>query len=280
MKRLTAGLMAAALLLSIPPEVRTQTKTLTYETATLTATVEAIDASTRTLTLKGEKGNYVDIVKDVINVVSCHVAADKLTGIPLKTKENPKGLYTEMEMFDMLTTLFTVTFLTFDDPEHSWRLHEAATQAGTIIGALTAKSIMEVAPSTAPNFVGGLAARASSFIWPPNSKPSYPFLSKLTESGRPLDELLGNILGVAVGASVNYAQAAVHVVAFYLDEARAKEKEHIVQLVNRNDTESATLLRGYVCEAMRLKPQFPGLWREALVDAVIPQGPGLPPVEI
>ena len=29
-----------------------------------------------------------------------------------------------------------------------------------------------------------------------------------------------------------------------------------------------------------LKPQFPGLWREAVVDATIPQGPGLPPLEI
>jgi len=80
MKRLTAGLMAAALLLSIPPEVRTQTKTLTYETATLTATVEAIDASTRTLTLKGEKGNYVDIVApESMTKFSAIKVGDKIT---------------------------------------------------------------------------------------------------------------------------------------------------------------------------------------------------------
>jgi len=67
-----------------------------------------------------------------------------------------------------------------------------------------------------------------------------------------LDELLGNILGVAVGASVNYAQASVHVIDFYLDDARAKEREHIVQLSNGEGSESAELLRGYVCEAMRM----------------------------
>ena len=43
-----------------------------------------------------------------------------------------------------------MTFLTVDDPEHSFSLHEAATQVGTIIGALAAKSIMQVAPSTVP----------------------------------------------------------------------------------------------------------------------------------
>jgi hypothetical protein len=219
-------------------------------------------------------------VKDVINIVSTHVAADKLCGIPLKTKDNPSGLYTEQETFDMLTTLFTVTFLTFDDAEHSFSLHEAATQAGTIIGALTMKSILEVSPATASNFIGRIAAKIGSLIASPQDKPSYPFLSKLTETGRPIDELLGNILGVAVGASVNYAQASVHVIDFYLDDAREKERKHIVQLCNSKDAQSAELLLGYVREAMRLRPQFPGLYREATVDATIAQGPGLPPMEI
>jgi hypothetical protein len=39
-----------------------QTKTLTGETQTVSATVEAINVSTRTLTLKGPKGNFMDIV--------------------------------------------------------------------------------------------------------------------------------------------------------------------------------------------------------------------------
>ncbi|KAG6861077.1 hypothetical protein C0995_004175 [Termitomyces sp. Mi166 len=29
-----------------------------------------------------------------------------------------------------------------------------------------------------------------------------------------------------------------------------------------------------------LKPQFSGLWRQAVVDAVIDQGPGLPPLKV
>jgi hypothetical protein len=91
----------------------------------------------------------------------------------------------------------------------------------------------------------------TSLIASPQNKPCYPFLSKLTETGRPVDELLGNILGVAVGASVNYAQASVHVIEFYLDSAREKEYNHIVQLSKNSDAQSAELLRGYVCEAMR-----------------------------
>ncbi|KAG6917742.1 hypothetical protein DXG01_001280 [Tephrocybe rancida] len=215
-------------------------------------------------------GNYVDIVKDVINVVSAHVSADKLTGIDLKTNDNPSGMFTENEFFDMLTTL----------PESSFALHEAATQAGTIIGGLTAKSILQIAPSASPNFIGKVVASVTSSIWPATQRPCYPFLSSLTATGRPIDELLGNILGVAVGACVNYAQAAVNVIDFYLDEARTEERKAIVSLVNSKDAQTDVLLRGYVCEAMRLKPQFPGLWREATVDASIAQGPSLPPLEV
>jgi len=62
MKRLSTGLTAIALLFLIVPRVGAQTKTLMGDVATVTATVEAVDASTRTLTLKGPKGNYVDVV--------------------------------------------------------------------------------------------------------------------------------------------------------------------------------------------------------------------------
>lgn len=63
MKALSAGLITTALLLS--PLARTagaQTKTLTGDVTTVTATVEAVNASTRTVTLKGPKGNFVDVV--------------------------------------------------------------------------------------------------------------------------------------------------------------------------------------------------------------------------
>ncbi|KAF9553362.1 heme peroxidase [Agrocybe pediades] len=234
----------------------------------------------RKWTYPGLPGTYVDIVKDVIYPTAAHVAADKLTGVSLKTKENPTGLFTELQFFEMLATLFTVTFLVFDDKEHSFALHEAAEKAGLIVGGLTARAILKAHPASAPHFLGRVAAGISSFIWPATKEPWYPFLHTLAESGRPIDELIGNILGVAVGASTNHAHATINVVDFYLDEKRKKERDHIVQLVKRTDQESDDLLFGYVNEAMRLQPQFEGIWREALVNTVIEQGQGLPPIKV
>jgi hypothetical protein len=61
MTRLSAAALAALLASPLVTQTAAQTKTLQGETKTVTATVEAIDAKTRTLTLKGPEGNYVDV---------------------------------------------------------------------------------------------------------------------------------------------------------------------------------------------------------------------------
>ena len=56
-----AGLAAAAMVAGALAPLAAQTKTVTGEQTTITASVEAIDHGNRTVTLKGPKGNYVTI---------------------------------------------------------------------------------------------------------------------------------------------------------------------------------------------------------------------------
>lgn len=62
MKRIVVIIASAALVLGIAGTVLAQTKSLPGESKTISATVEAVNQTTRTLTLKGPKGNYVEIV--------------------------------------------------------------------------------------------------------------------------------------------------------------------------------------------------------------------------
>ena len=62
MYRISAVLLAAALVLGTAGTAPAQTKSLAGESQVISATVEAINVGTRTLTLKGPKGNYVDVV--------------------------------------------------------------------------------------------------------------------------------------------------------------------------------------------------------------------------
>ena len=81
MNRIAKSLVTAAVALSLGPAAAgAQTKTIPGETATVTATVEAIEQSTRALTLKGEDGMYVtvNVPKDVKRFDAIKVG-DKLT---------------------------------------------------------------------------------------------------------------------------------------------------------------------------------------------------------
>ena len=78
---------------------------------------------------EGVPGTYIDIV-NVINATSVHWAADRMVrfpllqfifvsksdckvfqcGLPLKTEQNPSGLYTEQEIYDMFSILVSIEF--------------------------------------------------------------------------------------------------------------------------------------------------------------------------
>ena len=62
MKRFVVGLVAAAVLVSMAGPAMAQTKTVRSEMRTETGTVEAIEASTRTITLKKPDGTFVTTV--------------------------------------------------------------------------------------------------------------------------------------------------------------------------------------------------------------------------
>ena len=92
-----------------------------------------------------------------------------------------------------------------------------------------------------------LLSSFSSYFKP--KKPYQDFMARLAESGRPVKEVVAEIVGLSVGSSVNYAQALAQVVDFYLDEARAKELAEIKVLITKTDEASKERLRGYVREA-------------------------------
>ena len=80
MQRIAGLAAAAAMVAGTLAPLAAQTKTVTGEQSTITATVEAIDHGNRTVTLKGPKGNYVtiDVPANVTRFDSIKVG-DKLT---------------------------------------------------------------------------------------------------------------------------------------------------------------------------------------------------------
>jgi linoleate 10R-lipoxygenase len=103
----------------------------------------------------GIPGTRVDIVRNVINLMSVHWTADYLFDIDLKTEDNPMGLFTEQEVYDMLMVLFTCVFINVT-PEHGWALTQGAIQVSGIINGLIQKSY---------NSVGSLLPPVCSIVY-------------------------------------------------------------------------------------------------------------------
>lgn len=114
--------------------------------------------------IQGVPGTRVDIVRNVINLVSVHWVADWLIGIPLKTKANPKGLFTEQELYDMLTILFQCVFINVQ-PEHGWALRHGAKQVGDIVLQMIEKSLNEASPKTASVCYDSISPVLASDPW-------------------------------------------------------------------------------------------------------------------
>ncbi|KAJ7055860.1 heme peroxidase [Mycena amicta] len=227
----------------------------------------------------GVSGSYVDIVKGVVNPAAVAWAAEMLCGIKPKTVENPGGVYTEDQLYEMFATMYNYTYLSIGDSEHGFSSKWAAGQAHAQISHLISTAVLEIAPSSGPNIIADAFASVAGFLHHQDKKkPFHELVLRLAQTGKRLNEIVDNIIAFTVASCANHAQAAVHVIDFYLDDEREHERRQIDALVHEPAADDRLL--GYVREALRLNPQCVGVWRQCVQDAAIPQGDGLLPIHV
>ncbi|KAF8595652.1 heme peroxidase, partial [Ceratobasidium sp. AG-I] len=211
-------------------------------------------------------GNHLDVIHDVINVVAIRWSCEALCGITPTTSSTSADAITEQQAYEMLTTLFECVFRN-TEPHlvRSWSLRRRARLASDKFTKVIEGNIQQLK-------AGGDLVKVSPLC--------KEWLKKLISSGRPTNDLVGIVIGLLVGSSVNYAQGVAHTVDFYLRKDRTTERKHIVELCTGNDPNSKKLLVGYYREAARLNPQFPALMRISAVQTSIDQGSGRPPIAV
>ncbi|KAJ7694000.1 hypothetical protein B0H14DRAFT_2651193 [Mycena olivaceomarginata] len=246
----------------------------------------------------GVPGNYIDIVKSVINTTMC--------GLSVKNNDNPRGLYTEQEIYDMFIVLSTYisnfipsipllkqpyshASIGNEEPENAFHLRWAVAQVAVVLQPRTTRSFLSASPEKSRvslpadaesfseyhtnNAFSTLVSHLVNLFGTSSQKPCHPFLDRLLESGRLQNQLVANVIGLAV-ASVNHARAAVHV-DFYLDDARAHERRQIIKLLRSDDElDRDDVLNGYL--RLMINPECGGHWRDVTANTVIPQGVGRP----
>jgi len=80
------------------------------------------------------------------NLAHVHFAANVFS-LPLKTEENPRGIFSEQELWMLMSVIFTAIFFDFE-PAKSFPLRKVATKLSTMLGKLIEANVKLVAATS------------------------------------------------------------------------------------------------------------------------------------
>lgn len=205
--------------------------------------------------------NQVDLTRDVGNLAHIHFAAG-VFALPLKTAENPHGIYSEHELYMVMSTIFI--FLFFDvDPAKSFPLALITNKITKQLGALVTANVKWQSKT---GFIHKLHKDDTSG---PLGQYGQHMIARLLESGMSIEELVWSQIVPTAGAMVaNQAQVFTQVVDFYMAGAGQKHWPEIKNLAHQDTDAADEKILKYVMEGMRLNGTFGG-YRRATTDDVV-----------
>lgn len=207
--------------------------------------------------------NQVDLTRDVGNLAHVHFASN-MFALPLKTVENPKGIFSEQELWMAMSVIFTAIFFDFE-PTKSFPLRMVAKKLSTMLGGLIEANVKSVmATSFAAKVVDG---------WRENDNALADYgihmIRRLCEStGMSTSNMAySQILPTACAMVPNQSQVFTQIMDYYLSREGGRHWPEIQRLARIDSRESDDLLLRYVNEGIRLNGTF-GSYRRSEVHHV------------
>ncbi len=163
--------------------------------------------------------NQVDIVRDVAALVNTHFSAS-LFSLPLKTEENPHGIYTEQELYQVLSVLFMAIFYDID-PSKSFLLRNAAKMLTAQLGDLIMFNVEAVSKTgVIADFIAKLHTKTEL------SEYGIHMIQRLLESGLSIKDVVWTqLVPTAASMVANQAQLFAQTLDYYLGDGSKHLKE-------------------------------------------------------
>lgn len=180
--------------------------------------------------------NQIDIARDVSNLAHVHFCAS-IFSLPLKTESNPRGIFTEVELHQIMTLIFTCIFYDIDVSK-SFQLEQASRQVSQQLGELVMANVEVVDKA-------GIVADIVSHLHRHDALSDYGehMIKRLLDSGLPAKEIVWtHILPSASSMVANQAQLFVQCLDFYLEKENASHLLEIQRLSKEASPESDELL--------------------------------------
>lgn len=212
--------------------------------------------------------HQVDLIRDVGNLAHVHFCAE-LFMLPLKTEERPHGIFTEAELYLIMSAVFSLIF--FDvDVASSFPLHVKAYAATQTLGKLVQTNVEAIASS-------GILSGLMQLIWPHDSALKHygiHMIQRLLDSGMDPETLVwGHILGTAGGMVSNQGQLFGQTIEYFLLGEGTKHWPVIQAAAAKpdDDEEAFETLMHYLLEGSRLNGET-GVFREVARATTIQDG--------
>ncbi|KAI1378948.1 linoleate diol synthase precursor [Hypoxylon crocopeplum] len=211
----------------------------------------------------------VDIVRDVIIPLNTRFVAE-FFGLPIKTAEtSPHGIYTEHELYMLLTAMFAAVF--FDsDPANSFKLRsishelalgleqlvrlEAETDAKVgWVSNVAARLGFKSAGKDKPGVGDSKNGKDSEQDWP--SLPNYgrQLLSRMMEKGKTVEECVaGTVMPISAAGTTIMSGLLSQCLDYFLGTG-SEHLPELHRLANEDTAEADETLMHYLLEGVRLR---------------------------
>ncbi|KAK2779959.1 hypothetical protein FQN53_001190 [Emmonsiellopsis sp. PD_33] len=208
--------------------------------------------------------NQVDIVRDVANFAQVHFCASVFS-LPLKTEHNPRGIYTEAELYGIMALVFTCIF--FDaDPAKSFPLRQEARKFTQGLGDIVMLNVKLISQT-------GILASIAEKLHKQDALTDYGvhMIRRLLDSHHSPEEIVWtHVLPTAGGMVANQAQLFSQCLDYYLSEG-ASHLPEIHRLSKLDTPEADELILRYFLEGARMRSTV-ALYRDVATKSTVKDG--------
>jgi len=197
---------------------------------------------------------YVDIVRDVINVLPVHWICHEIAGLPLsddiKDEQRQYGLFSDVCRYVFLNS----------EPSNDWRLRESSQK-------------------TFQDFEKVVKQHLGSRIYDADHASlanSGSFLHDLYAKKPDLTELIVALFTEVVPTAAHWSQAIAHVVNYYLDDNRTQARQEIVDLAESAAQQDKNKVAAHVRAALAVNPPVWGVYRTAQTTDLVVESVRVP----
>ncbi|KAI0051062.1 heme peroxidase [Auriscalpium vulgare] len=200
---------------------------------------------------------YVDVVRDVINVLPIHWLANDILGLPLKSAQNPTGTLEQQELYSNFADIANYVYHNAE-PSEDWVLRESSRTAVDNKVIKYVKSHLQRLKNGLASVVG-IRDSIQQFRSGGNENND-PFLRSVLkaapqkENDSALDKIAESIFAELVPTAALFSQALVHVVNFFLADSRSADRAELAALLAKQTPGDDAAAMARVYEALRLDP--------------------------